>query len=89
MPAGSGPGGRLPSTAAATSRVPRVARVFAATAATWIWQMRYPLHVGEFAGPVVRMLWVLVALMPAAFVISGFWLYGSRRRYAWAVKARG
>lgn len=56
----------------------------AATAATWIWQMRYPLHVGAFAGPVVRALWVPVALMPAAFVVTGLWLYGNRRRFAWA-----
>lgn len=56
----------------------------AANAATWLWQMRYPLHVGEFAGPVVRALWVLVALMPAAFVATGLWLYGNRRRFAWA-----
>lgn len=54
------------------------------SAATWIWQMRYPIHVGEFAGPVVRALWVAVALMPAAFVLSGLWLYGNRRRFAWA-----
>lgn len=60
----------------------------AASAATWIWQMRYPLHVGEFAGPVVRALWVVVALMPAAFVITGLWLYGSRRRFAWAIEAK-
>lgn len=59
----------------------------AATAATWIWQMRYPLHVGEFAGPVLRALWVPVALMPAAFVITGFWLYGHRRRFVWAREA--
>lgn len=64
----------------------------AANAATWIWQMRYPLHVGEFAGPVVRAAWVLVALMPAAFVATGLWLYGNRRRFVWArepVTARG
>ncbi|MEQ9335090.1 PepSY-associated TM helix domain-containing protein [Thalassobaculum sp.] len=59
----------------------------AASTATWIWQMRYPLHVGEFAGPVVRALWVVVALMPAAFVATGLWLYGNRRRHAWAVSA--
>jgi uncharacterized iron-regulated membrane protein len=50
------------------------------TAATWIWHMRYMLHVGDFAGPLVRALWVLVALAPAGFVISGLWLYLGRRR---------
>ena len=50
------------------------------TAATWIWHMRYMLHVGDFAGPLVRALWVLVALAPAGFVISGLWLHLGRRR---------
>lgn len=57
--------------------------------ANWICHMRYPLHVGEFAGPVVRALWVVVALLPAGFVISGLWLYGNRRRFAWAIAAGG
>lgn len=59
----------------------------AASAATWIWQMRYPLHVGEFAGPWARPLWLVLALMPSVFVATGFWLYGNRRRLAWAVPA--
>lgn len=56
----------------------------AASPATWFWHMRYALHVGEFGGPAVRAFWVALALMPAAFVISGLWLYGNRRRFAWA-----
>lgn len=50
------------------------------TAATWIWHMRYMLHVSDFAGPLVRALWVLVALAPAGFVISGLWLHLGRQR---------
>ncbi|MBU0725841.1 MAG: PepSY domain-containing protein [Alphaproteobacteria bacterium] len=55
-----------------------------ASAATWIWHMRDPLHMGTFAGPLVKALWVLVALMPAAFVGTGLWLYGNRRNWSWA-----
>lgn len=48
--------------------------------ATTIWHMRYIIHVGKFGGPIIRALWVLVALVPAGFVISGLWLYLGRRR---------
>lgn len=48
------------------------------TATTWIWHMRYMLHVSDFAGPLVRTLWVLMALAPAGFVISGLWLHLGR-----------
>ena len=61
----------------------RVLYVFAATdanLATTLWHMRYMIHVGKFAGPLVRALWVVVALIPAAFVVSGLWLYLGRRR---------
>ncbi|MEX0759391.1 MAG: PepSY domain-containing protein [Tistlia sp.] len=43
---------------------------------------RYPIHIGDFAGPVVRALWVIVALLPAAFVVSGLWLHLDRRSRA-------
>ena len=49
-------------------------------AATWFWRARYWIHTGNFAGPVVRALWVIVALLPAAYVVSGLWLYLSRRQ---------
>lgn len=55
-----------------------------ASAATWFWEIRYRLHMGDFAGDgvvggLVRALWVALALMPAAFVISGLWLWMKRR----------
>lgn len=49
------------------------------SAATWFWRSRYNIHIGDFAGPLVRALWVVVALLPAAFVVSGLWLYLDRR----------
>lgn len=45
---------------------------------TWLWELRWDIHYGHFAGPWVKALWVLVALCPAAFVISGIWLYLQR-----------
>ncbi|WPZ36992.1 PepSY-associated TM helix domain-containing protein [Thalassobaculum sp. OXR-137] len=61
----------------------RVLYVYApseANLATTIWHMRYIIHVGKFGGPIIRALWVIVALVPAAFMISGLWLYLGRRR---------
>lgn len=50
------------------------------TAAAFFWQMRYRLHVGQFGGWPVRAFWVLLSLMPAAFIITGLWLYWHRQR---------
>ena len=55
-----------------------------ANLATTIWHMRYVIHVGKFGmgtswGPFIRALWAVMALIPAAFVISGLWLYLGRR----------
>lgn len=46
---------------------------------TWLWQLRYSIHFGDFAGPWLRPVWVVIALCPAAFVVSGLWLYLKRR----------
>ena len=46
------------------------------------WHFRYWLHIGDFAGLPVRILWVVVALMPLAFIASGLWLWRDRRRAA-------
>ena len=46
--------------------------------ATAFMQMAYKLHVGDFWGLPVRILWLLLALAPAAYVISGFWLFANR-----------
>lgn len=62
---------------------PRVLGVFdgrQASAATWFWQMRYWLHLGDFAGWPVRVLWLVVSLMPTVFVVSGLWLWRDRYR---------
>jgi uncharacterized iron-regulated membrane protein len=39
-----------------------------------------PLHVGNFAGPVVRVLWFLVALTPALLYATGMVMWWSRAR---------
>lgn len=48
-------------------------------AATWFWRLRYGIHTGDFAGPLVRALWVIVALLPGAFAVTGLWLWLDRR----------
>ncbi len=61
-------------------RVLAVERGDDVNAATWFWRARYWIHIGDFAGPVVRALWLLVALLPAGFVVSGLWLWLDRRK---------
>ncbi|MGD9536829.1 MAG: PepSY-associated TM helix domain-containing protein [Alphaproteobacteria bacterium] len=51
-----------------------------ASIAEWFWHLRYWLHVGDFAGPAVRALWVIIALLPTAFVTTGILLHLGRRR---------
>jgi uncharacterized iron-regulated membrane protein len=50
-----------------------------ASLATWLWQFKYWLHIGDFAGWPVRVLWIVVGLAPTFFVVSGLWLYRDRR----------
>lgn len=49
------------------------------TAADWFWRLRYRFHVGNFGWP-ARTLWMVMSLMPVAFVGTGLWLYWRRRR---------
>jgi len=51
-----------------------------ATAATRVWNFKYKFHTGDFFGLPVRILWLLLSLLPSFFVISGLWLYFSRRK---------
>ncbi len=84
------PDGQIPARVWVGDDPPRVIAVERAdgiNAATWFWRMRYRIHIGDFAGPVVRALWVVVALLPTAYVVSGLWLYLSRRRRKHAAPA--
>ena len=43
---------------------------------TQAWNFKYKFHIGDFAGPIVQFLWLLIALSLAFFIVSGvyFWL---------------
>lgn len=58
-----------------------------ASGATWFWELRYRLHMGELAGGALRPLWLVLSLTPAAFVVSGLWLW-LRRGTASAIRRR-
>ncbi|MEX2643450.1 MAG: PepSY-associated TM helix domain-containing protein [Acetobacterales bacterium] len=58
-----------------------------ATAAGAFWHIRYQIHMGTFGGWPIKMLWVVLALMPPAFIGTGLWLYWQRRKDARAGKA--
>lgn len=48
---------------------------------TQAWNFKYKFHIGDFAGPIVQFLWLLIALSLAFFIVSGvyFWL----KRHKW------
>lgn len=56
-----------------------------ASMATRFWHFKYWLHIGDFAGWPVRVLWLLVSLTPTGFVATGLWLWRDRTR----VRRRG
>jgi uncharacterized iron-regulated membrane protein len=55
-----------------------------ATLATRVWNFKYKLHIGDFAGMTVRIVWLWLSLLPAFFVVSGVWLWW--RRHSLAVR---
>ncbi len=48
--------------------------------ANQLWDFKYGFHTGVFGGITTRLLWLLLALMPGLFTISGVWLYSVRLR---------
>ena len=49
------------------------------TTAEWLWHFRYHIHYGDFAGTWLRVIWIFMSLLPAAFIGTGLWLYLRRR----------
>lgn len=45
---------------------------------TRIWNFKYKFHIGEFFGTGVKFIWLLLALLPTGFAVSGLWLYYKR-----------
>ncbi|MCU7553017.1 PepSY domain-containing protein [Alteromonas sp. ASW11-19] len=46
--------------------------------ATQVWNFKYKFHIGDFAGPVVQVVWLLIALSPVFFLISGVYCWAKR-----------
>ncbi|GAB4178696.1 MAG: PepSY domain-containing protein [Thalassobaculales bacterium] len=61
-------------------RVLAVADGTRASLATRVRAFLYPFHIGNFGGWPVKLIWVVLSLMPAAFTVSGVWLWLVRRR---------
>ncbi|WP_017445094.1 PepSY-associated TM helix domain-containing protein [Gayadomonas joobiniege] len=47
-----------------------------ASFATQVWNFRYKFHIGGFAGPLLEVVWLMIALSPILFIYTGcyFWL---------------
>lgn len=50
----------------------------AASTATRVWNFKYRFHIGDFSGLPIRVLWLLLALLPSAFLFTGLWLWWNR-----------
>lgn len=42
------------------------------------WDFKYKLHIGDFAGSLVQILWLFIALTPVFFTLSGFYFWYKR-----------
>ena len=53
-----------------------------ANVSTQVWNFRYNFHIGNFAGPIVQLLWLLLSISISFFVCSGlyFWLRRHKRK---------
>ena len=45
---------------------------------TQTWNFKYKFHIGDFAGPIVQLLWLLFALSPLFFTVSGVYFWYKR-----------
>lgn len=52
-----------------------------ASLATRVWHFKYKFHIGEFFHPLLKVLWLILALMPILFIVSGLWLYLHKVRH--------
>lgn len=57
-----------------------------ASFATQVWNFRYKFHIGDFAGPLVQLLWLGIGLSPLFFVLSGLYLWLKRHKKQIAIK---
>ena len=63
-----------------TAQVLQTFDASAASPATQVWNFKYKFHIGGFAGPIVEALWLIVALSPIFFVISGLYFWQHRQK---------
>lgn len=40
-----------------------------------LWNFKYAFHIGDFGGAFTKALWLLLALLPGLFTVSGLWLF--------------
>lgn len=63
-----------------TAKVIKTYDASKANLATRIWNFKYAFHTGSFFGVGLKIFWLLLALLPSAFAISGLWLFIKRTR---------
>ncbi|MDU0355935.1 PepSY-associated TM helix domain-containing protein [Paraglaciecola aquimarina] len=63
-----------------TAEVLQVYDASRASIATQVWNFKYKFHIGDFAGPIVQIFWLLLALTPLFFLLSGIYLWYCRHK---------
>lgn len=43
--------------------------------ATQVWHFRYKFHIGEWWNGAIKALWLILALMPTLWAVTGLWMY--------------
>lgn len=71
-----------------TGKVIKTYDASTANLATRIWNFKYTFHIGDFFGTGFKFVWLLVALLPASFSITGLWLFFKRTRRNKPLQAR-
>jgi uncharacterized iron-regulated membrane protein len=63
-----------------TGEVIKTYNASTANMATRIWNFKYTFHTGDFFGIGLKAFWLLLALLPGTFAITGIWLFIKRTR---------
>lgn len=63
-----------------TAKVLQVYDATKASFSTQVWNFKYKFHIGDFLSPIVQVFWIVIALSPCFFIISGVYLWFCRHR---------
>ncbi|XQF94379.1 PepSY domain-containing protein (plasmid) [Pseudoalteromonas espejiana] len=48
---------------------------------TQTWNFKYKFHTGNFAGPIVNFVWLLIVFLLSFFIVSGIYFWAKRHKW--------